>query len=83
MGDEKLARLLALVPPDGTPKGNIRLIQESGLSEDDYWPLRNKLIEQGKIGKGKGKGGSVYRLVAEDSSETSSSRLISRKTLKT
>jgi hypothetical protein len=67
--EQKLEKLLVLVPADGAPKGNIRLLQESGLSEDEYWLLRNKLIEQGKIGKGRGKGGSVYRLVAEESSE--------------
>jgi len=67
--DAKLAKLLALIPADGTPKGNIRLLQESGLPEDEYWSLRNKLIEQGKVGKGRGMGGSVYRLIAEESTE--------------
>jgi len=67
--EEKLSKLLALIPSDGTPKGNIRLLQESGLAEDEYWLLRNKLIEQGKIGKARGKGGSVYLLGAEESPE--------------
>jgi len=67
--DEKLNKLLALIPPDGTRKGNIRLLQESGLSDDEYWLLRNKLIEQGKVQKGRGKGGSVYRLAVEESAE--------------
>jgi len=67
--DKKLEELLALIPPDGTPKGNIALLRESKLSEDEYWLLRNKLIEQGKIGKGKGKGGSVYRVAVDESAE--------------
>jgi hypothetical protein len=67
--DEKLEKLFSLIPSDGTSKGNIALLQESNLSEDEYWHLRNKLIEQGKIGKGRGKGGSVYRLIAEESTE--------------
>jgi hypothetical protein len=67
--EEKLNRLLALIPSDGSPKGNIRLLRESGLPEDEYWLLRNKLIEQGKIGKARGMGGSVYVLGAEESPE--------------
>jgi hypothetical protein len=67
--DEKLNRLLALIPSDGSPKGNIRLLRESGLTEDEYWLLRNKLIEQGKIGKARGMGGAVYLLNAEESPE--------------
>jgi hypothetical protein len=67
--DEKLNRLLALIPANGSPKGNIRLLRESGLAEDEYWPLRNKLIEQGKIGKARGMGGAVYLLGSEESPE--------------
>lgn len=59
----KLNKLLDKIPPDGQPIGNITLLKQSGLTEDEYWRVRNKLIEQGKIGKGKGKGGSVHRLI--------------------
>ena len=71
---EKLDKLLTLIPPDGASKGNIALLKESGLSEDEYWLLRNKLIEQGKIGKGRGKGGSVYRLTIDKSVEKQSKK---------
>lgn len=66
---DKLERLFELIPSDGSPVGNITLLQKSELSEDEYWRIRNKLIEQGRIGKGKGKGGSVYRLEIEKATE--------------
>ncbi len=63
--------LLGLIPEDGSPKGNITLIQDLtqklkrdlnvAISEDEYWEIRNDLIEKGDISTGKGKGGSVYR----------------------
>ena len=71
----------SIIPSDGTPKGNIALLRESGLSEDEYWLLRNKLIEQGKIGKGRGKGGSVYRLVVEESAEKQVKKRSKRKSV--
>lgn len=58
----KLDKLFAEIPQDGKPIGNVTLLKKSGLNEEEYWLVRNKLLEQGKIGKGKGKGGSVYRL---------------------
>lgn len=64
----KLDRLFAEISQDGRPIGNISLLKKSGLKADEYWQLRNQLLEQGKIGKGKGKGGSVYRL--KESTET-------------
>lgn len=57
----KLDKLFKEIPTD-KPIGNVSLLKKSGLSEDEYWLLRNKLLEQGRIGKGRGKGGSVYRL---------------------
>jgi hypothetical protein len=58
----KLDKLFAEIPEDGTPIGNVTLLKKSGLKEDEYWQVRNQLLDLGKIGKGKGKGGSVYRL---------------------
>jgi hypothetical protein len=61
----KLDKLFAHIPRDKNI-GNVTLLKLSGLNEDEYWRLRNKLLEQGKIGKGRGKGGSVYRLKESD-----------------
>lgn len=68
---EKLKkRLLEFMPKDGKPIGNVTLldkfITETKKSEDDYWTVRNELITEGMLGKGKGKGGSVYLLKTED-----------------
>lgn len=60
--EEKLNKLFDEIPANGKPIGNVSLLKKSGLKEDEYWRVRNKLLEQGKIGKGRGKGGSVYRL---------------------
>lgn len=65
--------MFSLVPKDGTNIGNKSLLQKfrdaaigKGLAtyklkESTYWEIREELIESGKIGKGQGKGGSVYR----------------------
>jgi hypothetical protein len=71
-------KLLGSIPGDGKPIGNISLQKKSGFREDEYWSLRNQLIEQGKIGKARGKGGSVYRLLAKVSA-TAKKRTSSRK----
>jgi adenine-specific DNA-methyltransferase len=65
--EKKLNGLFAHIPLNGKPIGNISLLKRSGLTDDDYWRLRNKLLDEGRIGKGKGKGGSVYRLVESTS----------------
>lgn len=63
---------MSLIPVDGSAKGNMTLrtefLEESSkkhgvqLNEDDYWNLRDALVDDGKIGLGRGKGGSVRRL---------------------
>jgi hypothetical protein len=55
--------LLACVPEDGTSKGNISLQQEAGLAEQAYWVAHDSLIGDGALKAGKGKGGSVWRVV--------------------
>jgi len=61
--DEEI--LLKNVPEDGRTIGNYRLLRNLGWTEDRYWKAREKLIDSGIIATGRGKGGSVYRLVAE------------------
>lgn len=58
--------LLKLIPDDGGSVGNMHLlrqIKKHGYSEEDYWAIRNALIEEGKIAKGRGQGGSVSNVV--------------------
>ena len=64
---ESLADLiLSLTPEDGSPIGNGALLallreQAPDLSEADYQAARDHLIDDGALGRGKGRGGSVYR----------------------
>jgi adenine-specific DNA-methyltransferase len=66
--------LLALVPEDGSPIGNTALrrdleanlkLEGFTLTEDDYWAAHLKLISEGILLKGQGRGGSVRRNVAQ------------------
>src|SRR5216683_953531 len=64
--------LLSIVPKTGKRKGNTTLAEEflekarkqlgENFGNEVYWQIRNKLIEAGKLERGRGKGGSV-RLV--------------------
>lgn len=64
---ESLADLiLKLTPEDGSPIGNGALMallreQAPDLSEADYQAARDHLIDDGALGRGRGRGGSVYR----------------------
>lgn len=58
-------RILELLPKDGTTKGNKYILSElkksfKELDESEYWKVRNVLIENGKIGRGRGKGGAIF-----------------------
>lgn len=77
--DEFKKRLYELTPADGTTIGNASLREElqqafpkESFSLDDYWDLRNSLIEDGKLETAKGRGGSVRRvlIVATGPAET-------------
>jgi hypothetical protein len=61
--------LLDLVPKDGKLIGNVTLIERftknTKKSIDEYWKVRNELINEGILGKGKGKGGSVYLIIVQ------------------
>ena len=66
--------LLSLVPAAGQSVGNgalreqlRRSIQAQGddLNEEEFWLLRNSLIEDGKLEQGRGRGGSVHRLLED------------------
>jgi len=40
--------------------GNMALRDTLGWSEDRYWKVHAALIEDGKVSKGRGRGGSVH-----------------------
>jgi hypothetical protein len=63
--EKKKQDLLKLVPEDASRVGNGALIKRSRLPKEDYWTLRNQLIDEGKLGVGRGRGGSVYRVRLE------------------
>jgi hypothetical protein len=62
-------QLLAGVPADGTSVGNKALREQLGWDEDTYWKVRNQSIAGGRLEKGRGKGGSVKRVVASEALE--------------
>src|SRR5262245_36087815 len=55
-------QLLEKIPTNGTRVGNTRLIRELGWQEQDYWDVRNRLVDRGVLEVGRGKGGSVRRV---------------------
>ena len=75
--------LLEFISKDGKPIGNVTLlsnfITKTNKSEDDYWTVRNELITEGVIGKGRGKGGSVYLLKAEKPTITENAAITKNK----
>lgn len=55
----RLEEFLAELKAQGATAGNRRLRQKLKWSEDFYWRVQSKLIEQNRIKPGRGKGGSV------------------------
>jgi adenine-specific DNA-methyltransferase len=65
------ARLLDLLPADGSAMGNQamqRALRDAGieLSDGAYAELKNALVAERAIGKGRGRGGSIYRFTADE-----------------
>jgi hypothetical protein len=60
------ARLLALVPADGSAIGNTALRRVLRWSEHHYWSVRDSLLEEGTIVRAKGRGGAVRRVLVEE-----------------
>lgn len=63
-------RLLGLLPHDGARRGNTGLRRELGCGEEDYWRARSRLLAEGRVARGRGRGGSV-RLVVDDDTPAS------------
>ena len=55
------SQLLEAVPADGTSIGNVTLRDVLGWEPDFYLAVRGRLIDDGKLVLGRGKGGSVRR----------------------
>ncbi|HEX4232153.1 MAG TPA: hypothetical protein VHZ07_26030 [Bryobacteraceae bacterium] len=64
--DQIREKLLALLPTDGSAKGNITLIREiknelGSFPDEDYWSVQRELVNNDEIIPGRGQGGSVRR----------------------
>ena len=55
--------------PENGNIGNVTLRELLDMEGEEYWRYRDFLIEAGKIGTAKGKGGSVYRIPREKGRE--------------
>jgi len=65
-GDERA--LLSLVPPDGSAVTNLSLMKKlegRGWNETRYWRVRDRLLDKGALIRGRGRGGSVRRRIAD------------------
>ncbi len=71
MDDSEIeSKMLDLIPKDGRSIGNKSLITDlrkkiPNLPDDDFWRIRNQLIQIGKLSKARGKGGAVYLLESQ------------------
>ncbi len=59
--------LLTHVPTDGTTIGNQRLRETLGWKEARYTRIRDDMVEHGTLEKGRGRGGTVRRIMAKKS----------------
>ncbi len=71
MSDSLSNLILSLTPEDGSTIGNgamMALLREqvSTLTDDDYAAARDALVDEGLLGRGKGRGGSIFRITGED-----------------
>lgn len=60
------ARLLALVPADGSTIGNTALMRALRWSQHRYWYARDSLLEEGTIVRARGRGSAIRRVLAEE-----------------
>lgn len=63
--------ILAHIPEDGSAIGNLALLallreQVPGLSDEDYAAAKDDLVAEGLLGKGRGRGGSVFLAGIDD-----------------
>lgn len=81
MSDSLTKLILTLTPEDGSSINNGAMLallrdHDPSLSEDDYVSARDVLLDEGVLGRGRGRGGSIFRIVEqamdenEDSNDT-------------
>lgn len=71
--------LLALIPSDGSAVTNLSLVKKleaRGWKEAKYWRVRDRLLDSGAVIRGRGRGGSVRRRVAESQEQPSGAKLL-------
>jgi hypothetical protein len=61
--------LLGLIPEDGSYVGNTFLRRKLGFADDVYWDARDELLQANLIHQGKGRGGSVARIIPTKATE--------------
>lgn len=66
--------ILSLTPEDGSSIGNsamMALLRERvpSLTDDDYFAARDALVEDGLLTRGRGRGGSIMRLMSDAEEE--------------
>ena len=74
MSDNLTDLILSLIPEDGSSIGNgamMALLREHmpDLAEDDYIAARDALIDAGVLGRGRGRGGSIFRVTDDPDDE--------------
>ena len=57
--------LLEKVDELGSPCGNVSLIRALEWDDNQYWKIRDRLVDAGKLELGRGKGGSVRRVQSD------------------
>ena len=60
---EKAQQLLNLIPEDGSHVGNTYLRSNLGWTIEEYWKIRQELLNHKLVTTGRGRGGSVGRAV--------------------
>lgn len=78
MSDSLTNLILSLTPEDGSTIGNgamMALLREqvSGLTDEDYAAARDALVDEGLLGRGKGRGGSIFRIIGDDEDDADDS----------
>jgi adenine-specific DNA-methyltransferase len=71
--------ILSLTPEDGSTIGNgamMALLREQmpGLTDADYAAARDALVDEGLLGRGKGRGGSIFRIIGDDEDDADDSQ---------
>jgi hypothetical protein len=77
---KRLNEFLVALEQAGGSSGNVSLRQSLNWDEDFYWRVQGRLIENGQIVPGRGKGGSVRltKAEAESASQTAADLIDSR-----